>query len=248
MVNFDRVFPEKIESAYTGGTQENTRLTALNPKEDGLIVKGLGIHHNEADPYQGTIGQVIDCDENGNLRFKDTLTGTKLLSELAEGGGGSGSSFTLNLSEGNIAPTTEYVSGVKLYYFSYDDDSQYLNISVYVPKGFVSSQLKLRMAIYCFDSNNDDVRFKTTSTLHREGLLINNTTNQHTSTNSAIAVQATQGARLSVELDLTDGDGEINSLSVAEYDMLQVKLERDNTINDNVASLVAIDAYSICII
>lgn len=73
----DKVRPLKLESAATGGTQEDVFPTAVNPTEDFVTAKGFVIRDTD------TIR--IETDGAGSMIFNDVDAGTYSLSDLSSG-------------------------------------------------------------------------------------------------------------------------------------------------------------------
>jgi len=81
---YDKVKPLKIESADTGGTQDDQFPTSLDPQEDYIEVRGLVL--DDASNKDETT--VLDRDGD-NMQFKDVNNPTPVtLTTLVAGGGG----------------------------------------------------------------------------------------------------------------------------------------------------------------
>lgn len=113
--------------------------------------------------------------------------------------------------------------------------SQVLGQSLYswikVPIGYASgTQLKLRFLWYC-PNNSGTVLIKTVSTLIRSGTdLMSSTTNQRTSTNTAVTLSAaTVNIPQAVIADVSSSTGTINSVAISAGDLVKIQITRDST-------------------
>lgn len=151
----------------------------------------------------------------GNYMFQSSAS--------SSGGGGGGS---LRWVEAALAPVAEIESNFLVYFYE-AAITQYLYAAIKVPQSYSGSQIKLFMPFYSPDTSND-VLLQTVSTLIRTGLdAISSTTNQRTSTNSAVTLSAgTQNEPQMVTFDLTSSSGQINSVNVSAGDTILVQLTR----------------------
>lgn len=144
-------------------------------------------------------------------------------SASSSGGGGGGS---LQWVEAALAPVADIENNFLVYFYT-AALTQYLYAAVKVPQSYSGSQIKMFMPFYCPD-NSGDVLMQTVSTLIRTGVdVISSTTNQRTSTNSAVTLAAgTVNEPQMVTYDLTSTSGQINSVSVSAGDTILVQLTR----------------------
>lgn len=149
----------------------------------------------------------------------------------ATGGGGSGSGGggggSLIWIEGVNSATPLFENSLEVYGFD-QGLSQALYTSVKVPNSYTAGNpIKMRSEFYSPDSSGN-VLFQTVTTLIRAGTdTISSTTNQRTSTNSAVTLGAgTVNIPQSVTFDLTSSSGQINSVSVSPNDILIIQLLR----------------------
>jgi hypothetical protein len=159
----------------------------------------------------------------------------------ATGGGGGGS---LQWVEAADSPTPEVEANMQVYKFE-SGLGQKIYALVRVPSTYVAgSPINLRMAMYS-QGTTGDARIATVATLIRVGVdAITSTTNQHSSTNSAITLGAgTVNKPQNLVLDLTEGDGQINGVAVSPNDLILVQLTRDATILDTAPEGVAVPVY-----
>jgi len=146
----------------------------------------------------------------------------------ASGGGGGGGALIF-YDEGPLAPVkTNDITNYLTYYEFEDGMSQELWGIYHVPSGYqAGAQINLKIQFFALETTNN-VHFKTTSYLIREGTdAIDSTTNNHASTNSAFSLPGTGDVPNLITIDLTDGSGEINSVAVSEGDIIRFKIYRD---------------------
>lgn len=122
-------------------------------------------------------------------------------------------------------PITEY--GISVYGYAAKLGQAVVAV-LQVPSTYVAgSPIKLVNRVYSADSSGT-LQFQTVSTLIRSGTdAISSTTNQRTSTNSAITLAAgTVNIPQAVTYDITDTTGHINSVSVSAGDLIIINLKR----------------------
>lgn len=142
------------------------------------------------------------------------------------GGGGGGGS--LSWAEGNPSPTAVFLASGLMVYEFVDAESQSMTAAFLVPSSYTAgAQINLRTQIYSADTSGN-ILFQTVTTLIRAATdVITSTTNQRTSTNSAITLSAgTANEPQSVVCDLTSSTGQVNAVSVAAGDLLIIKFTR----------------------
>lgn len=156
------------------------------------------------------------------------------------GGGGGGS---LQWVEDTNAPTTTVENHNRVYLFQ-SALGQTLYALIKVPTSYVAgTQIKMKTDFYSPDSSGN-VLVQSVATLIRQGTdAMSSTTNQRTSTNSAVTLGAgTVNIPQGVTLDLTDGTGKINSVSVSPGDFILVALTRGT---DTATSDVRVPVYGV---
>lgn len=139
------------------------------------------------------------------------------------GGGGS----SLQWVEDTDAPTVSVEHHNQIYSFE-AGLGQDLYALVKVPENYVAgNQVFLRSQFYSGDSSGN-VLMQTIATLIRAGTdQISSTTNQRTSTNSAVTLSAgTVDEPQNVDFDLSSSTGEINSVAISGGDLIIVQLTR----------------------
>lgn len=122
-------------------------------------------------------------------------------------------------------PITEY--GISVYGYAAKLGQAVVAV-LQVPSTYVAgSPIKLVNRVYSPDSSGT-LQFQTVSTLIRSGTdAISSTTNQRTSTNSAITLSAgTVNIPQAVTYDITDTTGHINAVSVSAGDLIIINLKR----------------------
>lgn len=98
-----------------------------------------------------------------------------------------------------------------------------------VPASFTGGrQLKLVIKAYNADTSGNILLRAQSTLVRKENDDVGSTTNQRTTTNSAITMSASNDQEdQQIELDLTDSTGNINSVAVAAGDSIAVRLYRD---------------------
>jgi len=160
---------------------------------------------------------------------------TDLLTFLGDNGsgfvplGGGGAGGSLKWVEDGPSPEMIKEANVEVYTYSLEDaGSQALYAMIRVPTSYVAGRpVSLKIPVYSIDASGTFL-IQSVSTLIRMGTdTFSSTTNQRTSTNSAITASgANQNIPQSVILDLTSTTGQINSVSVTAGDYIIVKLQR----------------------
>jgi len=143
----------------------------------------------------------------------------------ALGGGGGGS---LQWTEGANSPSPILSSvGNRVYLFQ-NSQAQILHTVVKVPHTYGGgTQVHLILSFYSPDSSGTAL-LQTVATLIRPGVdTYNSTTNQRTSTNSAVTLGAgTVNIPQTVSFDLTDSTGHINGVSLSADNIININLTR----------------------
>lgn len=154
-------------------------------------------------------------------------------------GGGSGGG-SLKWNEGANAPLLEleYFNQVAKYETGL---SQKLYTLIRVPDSYSAGrQIKLKLAAYSPD-NTGTILLQTVATLIRKATdAMSSTTNQRTSTNSAITLSAgTVDEPQEISFDLTDTSGQVNGVAVGKGDLLVVELSRGtDTATSDIRALI----------
>lgn len=152
--------------------------------------------------------------------------------------GGSGGSL-LWVEDGASAPSTIEFSNLVYLYPS--GGSNHLYSWVKVPSSYTAgAPIKMRLPWYSPDSSGNGL-MSTVATLIRSGTdAANSTTNQRTSTNTAITLSGgTVNVPQVVTYDLTDTTGNINGVAVSPNDLIRVDLIRgSDTATSDIRNLV----------
>jgi len=146
------------------------------------------------------------------------------------GGGGGGAGFTWKGLSGS-APIQSEEHGEQSLLFG-AGLAQELYAAIKVPQSYsAGTAISLYVSGYS-PSTSNTILMKAQSTLiTKDSTAFNSTTNQRTTTNSALTNSVANQLREFV-LDITDSSGQINSVAVAAGDVIKVRLYRDATDTD----------------
>lgn len=172
----------------------------------------------------GTMSQLInDTKIYVTANGLDVQLSTAITSG-ALGGGGGGS---LKWVEAANAPAPSFDSANNEVYQYSSGLGQSLYALVKVPHQYGGAQIKMYLTFYSPDSSGTAL-MQSVATLIRPGVdAYTSTTNQRTSTNSAISLGAgTVNIPQQVVLDLTDSSGKINGVTVSPDYLIYVQLTR----------------------
>lgn len=157
---------------------------------------------------------------------------------VSSGGGGGGGS--LQWIEAINSPVSSVENKQRIYLYA-AAESQSLTCVVKVPNSYTAgNQIKMRAMFYSAATSGNGL-MQTVSTLVRTSVdSVSSTTNQRTSTNSAVSFSgATVDIPFVVEFDLTSATGQINSVSVSANDLIFVDLKRGtDTSTEEIKALV----------
>jgi len=145
--------------------------------------------------------------------------------EFKLGAGGGGGSITWSAPDGE-APVKGQEFDSEVYKFDVNE-GQKLVAFVKVPQTYIAgAPIKMFIGVYS-PSSSGNMLLISDSYLIRNGTdNVASVTNKHDSTNTQLTNTVTNQYR-QVELDLTDGSGEVNSVAVSSGDMLRVEISRD---------------------
>jgi hypothetical protein len=167
----------------------------------------------------------------------------RIINGLVGSGSGGGGGGSLQWVEDAEAPTM-LVENSQLVYCFDAVLGQKLYTVVEVPNTYGGgAQIKMRLKFRSPDSSGN-VKIKTVATLNRTATdAYSSTTNQRTSTNSAVTLGAgTVDKYQAVICDLTDSTGKINSVAVSGGDQIYVQLTRDTA--DTATSPAKVPVYA----
>ena len=145
---------------------------------------------------------------------------------LTSGGSAAGYGGLVWLEDAN-APTSAVDNLFSVYQFSAGLGQQ-LYAVIRIPNGYTAgTQIFLRSDWYSNDTSGTAL-ISSEATLIRAGTdLISSTTNQRTSTNTAVTMSgATQNIPQALALDLTSATGQINAVAVAAGDLIKIRFFR----------------------
>lgn len=173
------------------------------------------------------------------LRYDATLTRWVPAAGSGAGGGGAGGFPVKWLAQTN-APLYTEANNIALWQFV-NGGAQSLYCVYKVPAAYsAGTALSLRFHWYSAGSSNN-VLMQTVSTLIRAGVdAVTSTTNQRTSTNSAVTLSAgTVNEPQVVNADITSSIGQINSVAVSAGDLIIVQLTRGTDTSSDDVLLIA---------
>jgi hypothetical protein len=148
--------------------------------------------------------------------------------EAGLGGGGGGGS--LRFIEAANSPIKTFENEIEVYEFT-PGEGQSLYLSLRVPAGYTAgSPLRLNILWTCASTSGDALINSVATLIRSEVDEITSTTNQHTSTNAAITLSSANDLEpQKVVLDISDGDGEINSVALSAGDLIKIKLQESSS-------------------
>lgn len=143
---------------------------------------------------------------------------------LGAGGGAGGSTAWIY---GDIAPLSEFASGLDVY--SFDNESpQELFLNVIVPDSYKAGDQVQLINGKCFINNgSDNLLFRCETTLIKDGESFDTSTNIYTSTNTELVLNSANTILNIGNIDLSAVDGTINSVAIAAGDILKIRFYRD---------------------
>ena len=150
---------------------------------------------------------------------------TQLSTAISNGVVGGGGGGSLQWVESVAAPISTIDSTNNRIYQFVQGGGQNLYALIKVPHQYGGSQIKLVLSFYT-SASSGNVLLQAVSTLVRPNAdAFNSTTNQRTSTNSAVSV-GSANVMMPVIIDLTDSTGKINGVQVAADNLIYVQLTR----------------------
>ena len=109
---------------------------------------------------------------------------------------------------------------------------------VKVPQGYVTgTQILLYISLYSPSTTNTIKLAATSYLIKKDSTAMESTANSHASTNGALTNATTARKYRQAEIDLTDGNGQINSQDVEAGDTLRVEITRDSATDTDTADI-----------
>ena len=212
----------EVEVADISTTQSLSNKTLTDPEVDNDVT--FSQTATPANPAAGKNKLYFKSDNKAYI-LDSTGTETDL---TATGGGGGGGGVTPLFIVPSGGPIEAFENGIETLEFDYVE-SQSIYTSFKIPSGYTpGTQVKLIGGIFATAATAGDVLFTSIATLIEPGDLISDTTDQHTSTNVTVATTGAANQTYGIgDIDLTDGSGQINSVSVAAGDILSIELKRN---------------------
>ena len=179
---------------------------------------------------------------DGITLFYDTtnsLWKTSSKTSSASGGGGGGGSIAWIQAGGNSA-TDEIDPTTYQEVFAFEAGlSQEIYTIIKVPSTYVAGkQVKMRIGFYS-PSTSNTVLFTAQSTLiTKNSSAFTSTTNQRTTTNTAVTMSGASNKYNETELDLSDNAGAINSAAIGAGDFIKVRLYRATDSDTAIARVI----------
>lgn len=140
------------------------------------------------------------------------------------GGGGAGGGLRWNPVSGS-APVESEENGERVYLFGLGG-SQRMAVFLKIPNSYAAgSPIKMKLAQYSPDTSGTGL-LTTTAYLVKEGAdEVSSTTNAKVSTNAAVTNTVADQYR-EIEVQLSETNGELNSVAVSPGDLIRVELTR----------------------
>lgn len=207
-----------FSDGFTSATEPSVGSISANAASayanDAAFVTAKGSSAADGDLYYNTTSD----------KFRGYVNGAWTDLAPVSGGGGGGASLTWVENEG--APTTTVINNILHYVFA-AAEGQSLYAMAQVPTTYTAGdQITLKIKFNSADTSGNAL-MQSVATLIRDSDVVTTTTNQRTSTNSAVSLSgSTQNKNQTVTLDLTSATGQINSVSVAAGDVIMVRLTR----------------------
>lgn len=220
--------------------------TTTSPSQDAVATalsgKNASIQFRDEGSALGASGTVDEVDFTG-AGVTASRVGNKVTVNVAAGGGGGGA---LKWYEDVNAPIEVADS-----FFRFRSFEQGLGQSMYclfkVPDTYTAGVQVFLKTAFKSAGTSGTVQIQTVTTLIRmTSDLYTSTTNQRTSTNSAVTLSgATQDKFQALSLDLTDNAGAINSVAIAAGDYILIKITRNAADSATSTAEVAVEGSEV---
>jgi hypothetical protein len=182
---------------------------------------------DSGDRFEGLVVYVISEGRNYQLVGGTTNSDWVIFGSIFGGTGTGGGGGSIELFAGDDPAPVEVVKyGIKCLEFE-AGASQHILFSYQVPAGYIAgNQIRLFAKFFSAADDSGTALLEADTSLREDGdVLSSPSSNIHASTNTAIAQDVVDEQEL-VEIDLTDGSGEINSVAVVPGDLLVVDITR----------------------
>lgn len=159
------------------------------------------------------------------------------VANISSGGGGGGGS--LRFVEGANSPIKTFENEIEVYEYE-PGMGQALYLAVRVPSTYLAgSPINLRILWTCAATSGDALINAVATLIRSEVDEITSTTNQRTTTNTAITLSATNDLEpQKIDLDITDAFGDINGTGVSAGDLIKVKIQESSSTVGSVIKLI----------
>lgn len=235
----DLALGEPSASALVRWNSSGDALEAVNAADADLVTVPVT-----------TTGDIFTYGASDVARLAVGTNGSFLQADSGETTGLKYTALALPASSWNVesgGPVEDFENNLKVYLFE-DALTQKIAAVFRVPSFYIAgSQINLRMLGYSATGSLTNKLTATTTLLEPGSSAATSTTNQHTSTNSAVTNTVANQIESHV-MDLTDGSGEINSVAVAAGDLLLIEVERDTATDTDTATMrVIADASEVAL-
>jgi len=143
----------------------------------------------------------------------------------ASAGGGGGGSLNWDEPPG-LAPIKSSENGQVVYLYEPAKANKLVAFIKIPASHSPGSQLNMNIALYSPSTANNILMQGTSYLIRKDTDAIDSVANSHASTNSALTNSGVANKYQETTLDLTDGSGAINSITVQPGDMVKVELDR----------------------
>ncbi len=198
-------------------------IRASHHNENWSVVRG---HFLPIHPSTATAATSGTYDLGSSDHRWGTLYVTSVNSVVATGGGGGGSGIVWE--ELANAPAKTISNNASIYVFEYSL-AQELYTEIHVPSTYsAGNPIAIKIKAYSPGTSNNILLTAQSTLIRAEVDDVASTTNQRTTTNSAITMSAANNDEVQkISLDITDSSGQINGVAVSASDTILVRLYRN---------------------
>lgn len=218
-------------NGYTGDVViTKTDLGLDNVTNDAQLKRDAGDFNTFTEKLEPVEDDIVLIEDSEDAFNKKKVK----LANMLGGGGAGGGSFVWTL--GDIGPIDGYSDGLVTLDFD-GESSQEIVAMVTVPEKYkAGEQIFLKDALFFSADNANNVFFRCETALLKLGEDATSLTNKHVSSNSEKTLTTTNSLEAMGDIDLCNATGEINTVAIAPFDILVIKLFRDNT-NETISSI-----------